>query len=126
MFRLSNGFDSTSEAKSRNDKTQNVLAEWTLGIEEVEQILKNAEVVDESEFEQGKISIGCTVKLFDFDFDEEDEYRIVGSTEADILNNKISNESPMGLALIGAGVGDVVEVEGPEGNCRFEILEIRR
>lgn len=95
-------------------------------IEEVEQILKNAEVVDESEFEQGKISIGCTVKLFDFDFDEEDEYRIVGSTEADILNNKISNESPMGLALIGAGVGDVVEVKGPEGNCRFEILEIRR
>lgn len=95
-------------------------------IEEVEQILKNAEVVDESEFEQGKISIGCIVKLFDFDFDEEDEYRIVGSTEADILNNKISNESPMGLALIGAGVGDVVEVEGPEGNCRFEILEIRR
>lgn len=95
-------------------------------IEEVEQILKNAEVVDESEFEQGKISIGCIVKLFDFDFDEEDEYRIVGSTEADILNNKISNESPMGLALIGAGVGDVVEVKGPEGNCRFEILEIRR
>lgn len=95
-------------------------------IEEVEQILKNAEVVDESEYEHGKINIGCTVRLFDFDFDEEDEYRIVGSTEADILSNKISNESPMGIALIGAGVGDVIEVEGPEGNCKFEVLEITR
>jgi transcription elongation factor GreA len=95
-------------------------------IEEVEEILKNAEVVDESEFEHGKISIGCTVKLYDFDFEEEDEYRIVGSTEADILNNKISNESPMGIQLIGAGVGDVIEVEGPEGNCKFRVLEISR
>ncbi len=95
-------------------------------IEEVEQILKNAEVVDESEFEQGKISIGCTIRLFDFDFEEEDTFRMVGSTEADILNNKISNESPMGMALIGHGIGDIVEVEGPEGNCKFRIIDITR
>ena len=95
-------------------------------IEELEKILKNAEVIDEAEFEQGKINIGCTVRLFDFDFDEEVEYRLVGSTEADILQNKISNESPIGMALIGAGIGQVVEVEGPDGICKFEVLDITR
>lgn len=95
-------------------------------IEEVEKILKNAEVVDESEFEHGKINIGCTVTLYDIEFAEEAVYRIVGSTEADIMNNKISNESPMGVALIGASVGDTVNVEGPEGACQFKVLDITR
>lgn len=95
-------------------------------IEELEKILKNAEVIDEAEFEQGKINIGCTVRLFDFDFDEEVEYRLVGSTEADILQNKISNESPIGKAIVGKKVGDVVDVEGIEGTCQFKILEIQR
>lgn len=95
-------------------------------IEELEKILKNAEVIDEAEFEQGKINIGCTVKLYDYDFDEEVEYRLVGSTEADILNNKISNESPIGMELIGAGIGQEIAVEGPDGVCKFRVLDITR
>lgn len=95
-------------------------------IEELEAILKNAEVIDETEFEQGKINIGATVLLYDYDFEEEAEYRIVGSTEADILQNKISNESPIGKELIGKEVGDEIEVIGPDGSCKFKVLEIRR
>lgn len=95
-------------------------------IEELEKILKNAEVIDEDEVDLGKINVGCTVKLYDMEFDEEVTYRIVGSTEADILNNKISNESPIGKALIGAKIGQTVDVEGPDGTCQFKILEINR
>ncbi len=70
-------------------------------IEELEKLLKNVEVVDEDEVELDKISVGCKVRLYDAEFDEEVEYYIVGSTEADSLNGKISNESPVGAALLG-------------------------
>ena len=79
-------------------------------IEELENILKNAEVVVETEVDSDKINIGCIVKLFDFEFDEELEFSIVGSTEANSLKNKISNESPLGSALIGKKVGDVIRL----------------
>lgn len=95
-------------------------------IEEIEKILKNAEVVVEDEVDLNKINVGCKVKLFDFEFDEEVEYRIVGSTEADSLQNKISNESPVGKALIGATVGDVISVETQAGVTEFKVLEIQR
>ena len=95
-------------------------------IEEFEQILKIAEVIDEDEVDLEKINVGCTVLLYDVEFEEEVTYRIVGSTEADILNNKISNESPIGRALIGAKIGQTVDVEGPDGTCQFKILEINR
>ncbi len=95
-------------------------------IEELEQILKYAEVIDEENYEQGKVNVGCIVIIYDFDFEEEDEYKIVGSTEADILNNKISNESPMGAALIGATIGDVVEYEAPEGTFKVKVVDIQR
>ena len=95
-------------------------------IEELEKILKNAEVIDEDEVDLEKINVGCTVLLYDVEFEEEVTYRIVGSTEADILNNKISNESPIGRALIGAKIGQTVDVEGPDGTCQFKILEINR
>ena len=72
------------------------------------------------------MSIGSTVRFHDEGFDEEMEYRIVGSTESDIMHGKISNESPIGRALIGARVGDIVEVESPEGVDRYRILEISR
>ena len=74
-------------------------------IEEVEKILKNAEVVDEDEVDLGKISVGCKVKVKDLEFDDELEFRLVGSTEANSLDNKISNESPVGQALIGGKGG---------------------
>ena len=81
-----------------------------LRIEELEKLLKNAEVVVEDEIDTDKINVGCKVKLLDVEYDEEMEYYIVGSTEANSLQNKISNESPVGHALIGKGVGDVVDV----------------
>ena len=95
-------------------------------IEEIEKILKNAEVVVEDEVDFNKINIGCTVKVFDITFDEEMEFKLVGSTEANSLEGKISNESPVGKALIGAHTGDVVEVEMPMGIMKYKVLEIQR
>ena len=95
-------------------------------IEELEKILKNAEVVDEDEVDLEKINIGCQVKILDVEFDEELEYKIVGSTEANSLKGKISNESPVGKALIGAKVGDVINVETQAGVFQYKVLEIQR
>ncbi|MBO5373532.1 MAG: transcription elongation factor GreA [Lachnospiraceae bacterium] len=95
-------------------------------IEEIEKILKNAEVVVEEEVETDKISIGCSVRILDCEFDEEEEYKIVGSTEANSLKGKISNESPVGRALMGAKVGDTVKVETQVGEIEYKVLEIQR
>lgn len=95
-------------------------------IEEIEKILKNAEVVVEDEVDLGVINIGCKVKIFDMEYAEELEYKIVGSTEANSLKGKISNESPVGKALLGAKVGDVVEVETQTGIIQYKILEIQK
>ncbi len=96
-------------------------------IEELEKILKNAEVVVEDEVDLDKINIGCQVKLLDFEFDEELNFQLVGSTEANSLQGKISNESPLGLVLIGKRVGDVVEVETPAGGTvQYRVIDIKR
>lgn len=95
-------------------------------IEEIEKILKNAEVVVEDEVDLQKISIGCKVRILDCEYDEELEYKIVGSTEANSLKGKISNESPVGKALLGKEVGDVVKVETQAGELEYKVLEIRR
>ena len=95
-------------------------------IEELENILKNAEVVVETEVDADKINIGCVVKLFDFEFDEELDFSIVGSTEANSLKNKISNESPLGAALIGKKVGDVIKVETQMGEVEYKVISISR
>ena len=95
-------------------------------IEEIEKILKNAEVVVEDEVDLDKISVGCKVKVHDFEFEEDIELKIVGSTEANSLEGKISNESPVGKALIGAHTGDVVEAEMPAGIMKYKVLEIQR
>ena len=97
-----------------------------LRIEELEKLLKNAEVVVEDEIELDKISIGCQVKVYDLEFDEEIEFRLVGSTEANSLQNKISNESPVGHALLGRKVGDVVDVETQAGVIQYRVLDIKR
>ena len=98
-----------------------------LRIEEIDNILKNAEVVVEEDVDVNVINIGCKVKLRDIEFDEIMEYKIVGSTEADVLNGKVSNESPVGIALIGSKAGDTIEVETPTGEMiRYEILEIQK
>lgn len=95
-------------------------------IEEIEKILKNAEVVLEDEVDADKINIGCKVSLFDMEYDEEIQFFIVGSTEANSLQNKISNESPAGKALIGSKVGEVVSVESPAGVMQYKVLTIER
>lgn len=97
-----------------------------LRIEELENLLKNAEVVVEDEIDLDKINIGCKVKVYDMDEEEEMEFCIVGSTEANSLQNKISNESPVGQALIGRKAGDVAEVETQAGIFKYKVLEIQR
>lgn len=96
-------------------------------IEEIEKILKNAEVVVEDEVDLDKISVGCKVKVYDCEFEEEIELSLVGSTEANSLEGKISNESPVGKALMGAHKGDTVDVEMPSGIVmQYKVLEIQR
>jgi len=95
-------------------------------IEEIEEILKNAEVVVESEASTKIVSVGCKVRVKDMDFDEELEYDIVGSTEANSLKNKISNESPVGKALMGAKKNQEVTVALPTGDIHYKVLKIMR
>ena len=93
-------------------------------IEEIEKILKNAEVVVEDDVNLDQINIGCSVRIYDMEFEEELEYKIVGSTEANSLKGKISNESPVGKALMGKKVGDLVTVETQAGEISYKVLEI--
>lgn len=95
-------------------------------IEQLEAILKNVEVVDEDEVDTEVVGIGRTVTVYDYEFDEEVVFHIVGSTEADIMKNKISDESPVGMALKGARVGEEVTVEAPDGEFKYRILDIQR
>ena len=95
-------------------------------IEQIEKILKNAEVVVEEEVDLDKISVGCRVKILDMEYDEELDYKIVGSSEANSLKGKISNESPVGKALLGARIGEVVTVETQAGDLNYKVLEIQR
>lgn len=95
-------------------------------IEEIDKILKNAEVVVEDEVDVNVINIGCRIKILDMEYDEELDYKLVGSTEANSLRGKISNESPLGRALIGAKVGDVVDVDTHSGIMQYKILKIDR
>lgn len=127
--------DKIKEAREQGDLSEN--AEYDaakdeqrdieLRIEEIDKILKNAEVVVEEDVDLNAINVGCSVKIRDIEFDEVMEYKIVGSTEADALGGKISNESPVGVELIGSKVGDTIKVETPNGEIvTYEILEIQK
>ena len=94
-------------------------------IEEIEKILKNAEVADD-EFGAGVINLGSTVTVYDCEFDEEIVFKLVGSTEAKSLENKISNEAPLGKALLGKAAGDEVEVETPSGIMKYKVINVTR
>ena len=96
------------------------------GLKKYEDELQDLKIHRRHEIDLDKVSIGCQVKVYDVDFDEEMEFKIVGSTEANSLQNKISNESPVGAALIGKSVGDVVDVETQAGVLQYKVLEIRR
>lgn len=109
-----------AEYDSAKDEQRDIEAR----IEELEKLLKNVEVIDLEEIDIEKINIGCSIRILDMEFNDELEYRIVGSKEADSLRGKISNESPVGAALIGHKVGDVVVVETQEGDISYKVLEI--
>ena len=95
-------------------------------IEDIEKILKNVEVVAESDIDDTKINVGCHIIIHDFEYDEDLEFSIVGSTQTNSLSGKISNESPLGHALIGHEVGDIVEVEMGDTVSKYKVLDIKK
>lgn len=110
---------------SEYDEAKNEQAQLEERIAKLETILRKARVVDESEISKDMVSVGATVKVMDLEFDEEVEYTIVGSAEADPYELKISNESPVGKALIGKKIGELVEVQIPDGVTKYKVLEIK-
>ena len=108
------------------DEAKNEQAKLEEQILKLDEKLRKAVIIDESQIDLDIVMVGSIVKLYDFDFDEEVEYVIVGSAEADPFEGKISNESPVGKALLGARVGETVEVQVPDGVSKFKVLEIRR
>jgi len=111
---------------SEYDEAKNEQAFIEGRIVALENMLKNVRVIDDEDITTDRVSIGSTVKILDIEFDEELEYTIVGSAEADPGQNKISNESPVGKALIGKQIGDIVDVNVPDGVIQFKILEINK
>lgn len=122
-IKIALGYGDLSE-NSEYDEAKNEQAFTEGRIIQLENMLKNAQVVDESELPNDMVSLGKTVKVKDYEFDEEVEYTIVGSAEADPMSYKISNESPVGAALMGKKIGEEVEVIVPGGTNKFKILEI--
>ena len=119
------GFGDLSE-NSEYDEAKNAQAANEMKIAELENKLKYAKIIDESEIDTKTVQVGNVVRVLDMEFDEEVEYTIVGSTEVDLSQNKISNESPIGEALLGKKVKDVVDVQAPAGVLKFKILAIKK
>jgi transcription elongation factor GreA len=124
-IRFALSFGDLSE-NSEYDEAKNEQAFVEGRIVQLENMLKNVTIVDESEIPSDVVSVGCIVKVKDCDLNEEVEYSIVGSAEADPLNNKISSESPVGKSLLGKKVGDTVEVQVPDGVSKYNIISIRK
>ena len=119
------GFGDLSE-NSEYDEAKNAQASNEIKIAELENKLKYARIIDESEIDTETVQVGNIVKLLDIEFKEDIEYTIVGSTEVDLSKNKISNESPIGSALIGKKKNDIIEVQAPAGIIKFKILSIKK
>lgn len=111
---------------SEYDEAKNEQAKVVARIAELEELIQNAVIVEESDMKVGVVNLGFTVKVYDYDMEEEVEYSIVGTNEANPLMGRISDRSPIGNALIGAKVGDEVEVETPAGTIKFKILSVER
>ena len=119
------GFGDLSE-NSEYDEAKNAQAENETKIAELENKIRYAKIIDESEIDTKTVQVGNTVKLLDIEFDEEVSYTIVGSTEVDIAQNKISNESPIGSAILGAKKNQVIEVQAPAGVMQYKVLSITK
>ncbi len=119
------GFGDLSE-NSEYDEAKNAQAANEAKIAELEEKVKYARIIDESEIDTEVVQVGNIVKVHDMEFDEDVEYTIVGSTEVDLANNKISNESPIGSALLGKRKNNIVEVQAPAGIIKLKILAITK
>jgi transcription elongation factor GreA len=108
------------------DEAKNEQARIEGEIVTIEKMLRNAQIVDEEEVDVQKVNVGAIVKVLDKTYGEEEEYQIVGSAEADLSKNRISNESPVGRALLGKKIGATVKADTPGGSLRFKILDIHR
>ena len=124
-IKIALGFGDLSE-NSEYDEAKNAQAANETKIAELENKLRYAKIIDESEIDTKTVQVGNTVKVLDMEFDEEVEYTIVGTTEADITQNKISNESPIGKALLGAKKNQTIDVQAPAGIMKYKILAITK
>lgn len=124
-IKIALGFGDLSE-NSEYDEAKNAQAENEIKIAELENKLRYAKIIDESEIDTKIVQVGNSVKVLDMEFDEEMCYTIVGSTEVDLAQNRISNESPIGSALLGAKKNQVVEAQTPGGIAKFKILSITK
>ena len=124
-IKVARGFGDLSE-NSEYDEAKNEQALVENRIAELEEQLKNVTLISEDEISTETVNIGNKVKVYDKEFDEECEYTLVGATEADPMNGLISDESPIGKALLGAKVGETVQVEAPEQNFELKIISISR
>ena len=122
---VARGFGDLSE-NAEYDEARNEQAKVEARIQELEALIENAEIIDESMMDARSISLGSVVKLYDEDFEEEITYSIVGSNQADPLEQKISDQSPIGRALMGKKAGDKVTVTAPAGELHFKVLEVTR
>ena len=122
---VARGFGDLSE-NAEYDEARNEQAKVEARVQELEALIENAELIDESNMDVRAISLGSVVKLFDEDFEEELTYSIVGSNQADPLEQKISDQSPIGRALMGKKAGDRVTVTAPAGELHFKVLEVAR
>ncbi len=124
-IKIALGFGDLSE-NSEYDEAKNAQAANETKIAELENKLRYAKIIDESEIDTKTVQVGNTVKVLDMEFNEEEVYTIVGSTEVDLAQNKISNESPIGAALMGAKKGQVVEAQAPAGVIKYKIISITK
>ena len=124
-IKVARGFGDLSE-NAEYDEAKSAQSDNEMLIAELEAKLRNAKVINEKEIDTKTVQIGNSVKLHDLEFDEDIEYTIVGSTEVNLAENKISNESPVGKALLGKKKGEIVEVDAPDGVIKFKILAIKK
>ena len=111
---------------SEYDEAKNEQARVATRIAELEELITHAEIIDESELRADVINLGSTVLAYDYDMEEEVEYSIVGTNESDPMRGRISDRSPIGSAMIGKVVGDIVNVVAPGGELKFKILSVER
>lgn len=124
-IKVARGYGDLSE-NSEYDEAKNEQAKLEARIVEIEAMLKNVEIIEDIKGKAKTVVIGVRVKVMDEEYGKEEEYRVVGSTEANSREGKISDESPMGKALLGKKIGDEVTVEAPGGEFKVKILEISK